>query len=92
MSMHVSRVKVAKYSHIKVTVRINTWTVVRRYYLDSASCSWKPDTVDFTPSVLPKRYSKDLASFLQGRRYQSRVRKAIRNAHAGLSFPCRIVV
>ena len=89
MAIYVSSVRVVKYHSVKVTIRINDWRITRKYYLSIGS-QWTD--IKCYNDILPARYRKDLDSFLQGRRYQSRVRKAIRNAHAGLGFPCRIAI
>lgn len=76
--MRISKIKIDLYNKVQVNVRTTSGHLTRLYWF------WVPvdgfTRNDMFMITLPKRYHKDLAAFISGKRFQRRLTNAVRQA------------
>ena len=80
--MKITKVKIDLYNRVQINVRTQSGHFTRLVW------SWAGNPEGFSAEkkvvTLPKRYHKDLAAFISGKRFQRRLTNAVRQA-AGLN-------
>lgn len=86
--MKITRIKINLYHDIQINVRTTSGHLTRLYWFWSAGNGFRRN--DAFAVSLPRRYHKDLAQFMQGKRFQKRLTNAVRQAAGAHDFMRRL--
>lgn len=82
--MKITKVKIDMYERVQMNVRTQSGHLTRLYWFWSAGVGFRRN--DMFIVTLPKRYHKDFAAFISGKRFKKRLTNAVRQAAGHNTF------
>lgn len=86
--MKISKIKVSKYDSVQINVRTRSGHLTRLVWFWSAGTGFRRN--DSFMVTLPKRYHDELKKLASGKKFQKRLRNAVRQAAGECAFMRRL--